>query len=95
MISDRTKKYEGSEHELPAQTLELDELHHDVGMPAMAQALARCGHQSPHLPVGRRRAMAGGAALAVVAVRYRRWLPPRPAGFRLSMPRHSLRRPEG
>ena len=56
MSSDKTKKYEGSEHELRAQTLELDGLHHDVGMPAMAEALARhARHQSPHLPHGRRR----------------------------------------
>ena len=39
MSKNKTKKYEGSEHELHVQTLELDELHHDVGMPAMAEAL--------------------------------------------------------
>ena len=39
MSKNKTKKYEGSEYELQAQIVELDELHHDVGMPAMAQAL--------------------------------------------------------
>ena len=41
MSRNKKKTYEGSEHELRAQTLELDELHHDVGMPAMAEALAQ------------------------------------------------------
>ena len=63
---DKTKQYEGSEHELRAQTLELDELHHDVGMPAMAQALgAMRGTSRRTFLLGAGAAMAGGAALAV------------------------------
>jgi Ferritin-like domain len=63
---DKTKRYEGSEHELRAQTLELDDLHHDVGMPAMAQALgAMRGSSRRTFLLGAGAAMAGGAALAV------------------------------
>ena len=66
MSKDKTKKFEGSEHELRAQTLELDELHHDVGMPAMAQALgAMRGTSRRTFLLGAGAAMAGGAALAV------------------------------
>jgi hypothetical protein len=66
MSSDKTKKYEGSEHELHAQTLELDGLHHDVGMPAMAEALADMrGTSRRTFLMGAGAAVAGGAALAV------------------------------
>jgi hypothetical protein len=62
----KTKKYEGGEHELHVQTLELDELHHDVGMPAMAEALAEMrGTSRPTFLMGAGAAVAGGAALAV------------------------------
>jgi hypothetical protein len=62
----KTKKYEGSEHELHAQTLELDELHHDVGMPAMAEALGHMRSTSRRtFLMGAGAAVAGGAALAV------------------------------
>ena len=67
MSKDKTKKFEGSEHGLRAQTLELDELHHDVGMPAMAEALAEMHGNSRRtflLGAGAA-AVAGGAALAV------------------------------
>ena len=66
MSKDKTKRYEGSEHELRAQTLELDDLHHDVGMPAMAQALSAMRATSRRtFLLGAGAAMAGGAALAV------------------------------
>ena len=58
--------YEGSEHELRAQTMALDELHHDVGMPAMAQALSQMrGTSRRTFLMGAGAAVAGGAALAV------------------------------
>jgi hypothetical protein len=63
---DKTRKYEGSEHELRRQTLELDELHHDVGMPAMARALGEMrGTSRRTFLLGAGAAVAGGAALAV------------------------------
>ena len=66
MSKHRTKKHEGSEHELRVQTTELDELHHDVGMPAMAEALAEMrGTSRRTFLMGAGAAMAGGAALAV------------------------------
>jgi Ferritin-like domain len=64
---DKTKKFNGTELELRAQTRELDELHHDVGMPAMAEALAEMHSNSRRtflLGAGAA-AVAGGAALAV------------------------------
>ena len=66
MSKNKTKKYEGGEHELHVQTLELDELHHDVGMPAMAEALAEMRRTSRRtFLMGAGAAVAGGAALAV------------------------------
>ena len=66
MSKNKTKTYEGSEHELHAQTLELDELHHDVGLPAMAEALAEMrGTSRRTFLMGAGAAVAGGAALAV------------------------------
>ena len=66
MSKNKTKKYEGGEHELHVQTLELDELHHDVGMPAMAAALAEMRRTSRRtFLMGAGAAVAGGAALAV------------------------------
>jgi hypothetical protein len=60
------KKYDGTEHELTAQTRELDELHHDVGLPAMAEALAEMrGTSRRTFLMGAGAAVAGGAALAV------------------------------
>jgi hypothetical protein len=62
----RTKKYEGTERELRARTVELDELHHDVGMPAMAEALgAMRGTSRRTFLLGAGAAVAGGAAVAV------------------------------
>jgi hypothetical protein len=62
----RWKKYEGSEHELLARTVELDELHHDVGMPAMAEALGAMRATSRRtFLLGAGAAVAGGAAVAV------------------------------
>jgi len=79
----KTKKYEGSEHELHVQTLELDELHHDVGMPAMAEALG-------HMRSTSRRTFLMGPARPWPEVRrwpsaaapYRRWLRRRLDGSR-------------
>ena len=66
MSTNKTKTYEGSEHELHAQTLELDELNHDVGMPAMAEALGEMrGTSRRTFLMGAGAAVAGGAALAV------------------------------
>ena len=66
MSKSKTKKDEGSEHELRAQTLELDELHHDVGLPAMAEALAEMrGTSRRTFLMGAGAAVAGGAALAI------------------------------
>ena len=46
--------------------VELDELHHDVGMPAMAEALAAMrGTSRRTFLMGAGAAVAGGAALAV------------------------------
>jgi hypothetical protein len=62
----KAKTYEGSEHELATQTVELDELHHDVGMPAMARALSEMrGTSRRTFLMGAGAAVAGGAALAV------------------------------
>jgi Ferritin-like domain len=61
-----SKKYEGSEHELLARTVELDGLHHDVGMPAMAEALGAMGGTSRRtFLLGAGAAVAGGAAVAI------------------------------
>jgi hypothetical protein len=62
----KTQKYQGTEHELIARTVELDELHHDVGMPAMAEALGAMGGTSRRtFLLGAGAAVAGGAAVAV------------------------------
>ena len=66
MSKDKTKKFKGTERELQARTLELDELHHDVGLPAVAEALAEMrGTSRRTFLMGAGGAMAGGAALAV------------------------------
>ncbi len=66
MSKKKAKTYEGSARELRDQTVELDELHHDVGMPAMAQALAEMrGTTRRTFLMGAGAAVAGGAALAV------------------------------
>lgn len=60
------KKFEGTEHELRALTSELDELHHDVGMPAMAEALDGMQVTSRRtFLLGAGAAVLGGTALAV------------------------------
>jgi len=63
----KTKSFKGSEHELRAQTYQLDELHNDVGMPAMAEALAemRGTSRRTFLMGAGAAAVAGGAVLAV------------------------------
>jgi Ferritin-like domain len=62
----KPKTYEGSEHELHGQTRALDELHHDVGLPAMAEALTEMrGTSRRTFLMGAGAAVAGGAALAV------------------------------
>ena len=56
----------GSERELRSLTSELDELHHDVGEPAMREAVAAIGRNSRRtFLMGAGAAVAGGAALAV------------------------------
>lgn len=40
MSNDTTDTFEGSGPELHSMTREFDELHHDVGMPAMREAVA-------------------------------------------------------
>jgi hypothetical protein len=63
---DKSKRFKGSEHELRAQTTELDELHHDVGLPAMAEALAEMrGTSRRTFLLGAGAAVASGAAMAV------------------------------
>jgi hypothetical protein len=66
-VSKRSKKtFEGGEHELQVMTRELDELHHDAGMPAMADAISQMsGNSRRTFLMGAGAALAGGAALAV------------------------------
>ena len=66
MKKDTTKDFEGSEHELRAMTSELDELHHDVGMPATHDAVGGLRATSRRTFLLGAGAMAGGAALAAV-----------------------------
>ncbi len=67
MSNDTTHTFGGSEHELGALTRELDELHHDVGMPAMGEAMAEMRATSRRtFLMGAGAAVAGGAALAAV-----------------------------
>ncbi|MGD0748815.1 MAG: ferritin-like domain-containing protein [Acidimicrobiales bacterium] len=66
MRKGRTKDFEGSEHELRALTRELDELHHDVGLPATRDAVGHMGATSRRTFLLGAGAMAGGAALAAV-----------------------------
>jgi len=64
--NDTTRHFEGGGDELRALTLELDELHHDVGMPAMAEATAAMrGTTRRTFLLGAGAAVAGSAALAV------------------------------
>jgi hypothetical protein len=75
-VSKRSKEtFEGTEGELLSMTKELDELHYDVGMPAMRQGVANMieGMKGGIAPTSRRTflmgagaAAAGGAALLVV-----------------------------
>ena len=63
--TDHSTNFEGSEYELDALTSELDQLHHDVGMPAHARSDGSdARHQPAHLPArrgcrGRRRCRTG------------------------------------
>ena len=71
----RKRAFEGSETELLAMTKELDELHYDVGMPAMSEGIsnmidsmgsgARSNSRRTFL-MGAGAAIAGGAALVTV-----------------------------
>jgi hypothetical protein len=62
-----TSRFEGSERELNALTSELDQLHHDVGMPLMSEATgALRGTSRRSFLLGAGVAMAGSAALAAV-----------------------------
>jgi Ferritin-like domain len=64
--NDTRKNFEGDDDELCALTVELDELHHDVGMPAMTEAAAAMrGTTRRTFLLGAGAAVAGGAALAV------------------------------
>ena len=71
----KRRKFEGSETELLAMTKELDELHYDVGMPAMAEGVSNMidsmggGVRSTSrrsFLLGAGAAAAGGAAMLVV-----------------------------
>jgi hypothetical protein len=73
-VSKRKEVFSGTEHELLSMTRDLDQLHHDVGMPAMEAGIA---HMIDHMgalsrPTSRRTflmgagALAGGAALVTV-----------------------------
>ena len=64
MRKEATVHFEGSEHELEALTLELDELHHDVGMPAMRAVAGDMRGTSRRTFLMGAGALAGGAALA-------------------------------
>ena len=74
MSKRRKDVFEGSEHELLAMTKELDELHHDVGMPAMSAGVSNMidSMGSDVRSTSRRTfllgagAAAGGAAMLVV-----------------------------
>lgn len=67
MSEDTEYTFEGSGSELRAMTMELDELHHDMGMPAVNEALTQMrGTSRRTFLMGAGAAVAGGAALAVV-----------------------------
>ena len=61
-----TRDFAGTEHELQALTHELDDLHHDVGMPAMGEAVGAMRGTSRRTFLMGAGAVAGGAALAAV-----------------------------
>jgi len=64
---DTEHTFEGSGSELRAMTMELDELHHDMGMPAMNGALSQMrGTSRRTFLMGAGAAVTGGAVLAVV-----------------------------
>ncbi|HEY1652328.1 MAG TPA: ferritin-like domain-containing protein [Acidimicrobiales bacterium] len=68
MTDDTNATFQGSEHELHRMTDELDELHGDVGMPAMCDALETpSGTSRRSFLFGAGAAVAGGALLAVGA----------------------------
>jgi hypothetical protein len=61
------RAFEGTERELRAMTSELDQLHHDVGMPALHDAVeAMQGTSRRRFLMGAGAAVAGGATLAAV-----------------------------
>jgi hypothetical protein len=66
--TDPSTNYEGSEYELSVLTSELDQLHHDVGMPLMSEAVEtmRGTSRRTFLMGAGAAAVAGGAAFAVV-----------------------------
>ncbi len=67
MSQDTEHTFEGSGSELQAMTMELAELHHDMGMPAMNGAFTQMrGTSRRTFLMGAGAAAAGGAALAVV-----------------------------
>ncbi len=66
MRKDTRQDLGGSEHELRALTLELDELHHDVGMPATRDAMGDMRATSRRTFLLGAGALAGGTALAAV-----------------------------
>jgi len=65
--TDHSTYFEGSEDELDALTKELDQLHHDQGMPLMREATeAMRGSSRRTFLLGAGAAVAGGAALVAV-----------------------------
>jgi Ferritin-like domain len=74
-VSDTPHAFEGTEAELLAMTRDLDQLHHDVGRPALHASIAEwTAELRERRPTSRRRFLlgtgglvAGGAALAAVA----------------------------
>ena len=65
--TDHSTNYEGSEYELDALTRELDQLHHDQGMPLMREATeAMRGSSRRTFLLGAGAAVASGAALVAV-----------------------------
>ena len=67
MSTDHSTNFEGSEYELDALTKELDQLHHDQGMPLMRDATeAMRGSSRRTFLLGAGAAVAGGAALVAV-----------------------------
>jgi hypothetical protein len=62
-----TQDFAGTEHELQALAHELDDLHHDVGLPAMGEAVGAMRGTSRRTFLMGAGALTGGAALVAVA----------------------------